>query len=168
MSYVNLFGFDRWTEQDHVNRTEAIVRRDWPLNDELILSRKMQGAKEGRYTMTSLDLADMEDFNQVSVAAQMAGYFARLDAALLNATLDAEPSYLRLRQPVLEPVYTDPEDTTSEVLNQGELDADAEERATAQAVVDAASVEVTDLLLLRNPLPEPVKETVEETTAPAV
>jgi hypothetical protein len=148
MSYVDLMSNDRWYEHDHVNRTEAMVRAHWSAHDEAILNAKLWGAALGIEPLTQQEQMDIADLKAARTSARLAGLEARADAALLHSTLDAEPSYLRLRQPVLEPVVDDEE----VVLNQEELDKDLAERAAAQAVVDACTQPVLDLLLLRNPI----------------
>ena len=81
------------------------------------------------------------------------GRAARADMALLAQVLELEVHKRRLAMPLVEPVL-DEEET---ITNQDALDADAAERAAAQALLDAASPEAKELFDLRNPLP-PVEE----------
>jgi hypothetical protein len=104
--------------------------------------------------MTPEERAEVGRYQQVCEAARQAGIAARADAALLHATLDYEVAVRRLAQlPITEPAtvtITDTDGTATEVPNPA-IAVDATERATAQAILDAASPETLALVALRNP-----------------
>lgn len=144
MSYVDLMSNDRWSEVDHIRRTEAMVREHWSPDDEAIINRKVVGALLGQNVLTVQDQADIANFKTVTEAAQSAGIDARVDAALLNSALDIEEARTRLA--LIPPAPTEPDPETGELPPDDFADA----RAAAQAEVDdltsAASTEVLALL----------------------
>lgn len=146
MSFVNLMSNDRWSDSDITRRSEAMVRSVISADRETILNRKLQGQALGQYELTPDDLVELQLFNQTVFAAQAAGQAARADRDVLNAALDAEPSYQRLQQPALKP-------------DEEGYEQDVAEREAAQVIIDGASQEVLDLLDLRNPQLEPVPDT---------
>jgi hypothetical protein len=148
-SFINMRANDTWTDQDITTRTEAMVRAVMPLQDELVLNRKVQGAALGQYTLTAEDQADMALLGQAGFEAQQMGIAARADMALLHQVFAVEAAEKRLDEPVVEPVLND----DGEVTNQNEIDADEAGRAEAQAVIDAASEEVMGWVDQRRPLP---------------
>lgn len=144
MSYVDLMGNLRWSEHDHIRRTEAMVREHWSLEDETIINRKVVGALSGMNVLTAQDQADIADFKGVTEAAQAAGIDARVDAAMLHAALDVEDAKQRL-DAVPPPPLPDPEnpDATPEDPYAAER---AARQAEYQALIGAASPEVLQLL----------------------
>lgn len=138
MSFIDLMADHRWSEADIVNRTEAMVRKEFTAEAERILSRKVLGAGMG-YIMTAAEQAEVGRFQATVFAAQAEGNAARADMALLEAVLALEAAQARLALPAVEPVLSEPAEGEPEVTNQAELDADTAERASAQATVDAAS-----------------------------
>lgn len=148
MSFVNLMGNDLWSDTDIINRTESMVRSEFSVAEERILSRKISGAASGLYEMTEGDLADLADFQVVVFRAQQAGVEARSDLALLRQVLQYEVALKVLQLPAAE---------ESEMPEQ-----DSAERTGAQAIVDTASPSVLALYALRNP----VIESTEEEFAP--
>jgi hypothetical protein len=158
MSFINMMADDVWSEQDITSRTEAMVRSVMPLQDELVLNRKVQGAALGEYTLTAEDQADMAILAQAGFSAQQEGIAARADMALLLEVFAVEVAEKRLAEPVVEPIL----DEEGEVTNQDEIDTDEAERAEAQAVVDAAPAEVMEWVEQRRPTPPPEEEVVPE------
>jgi hypothetical protein len=156
-SFINMLADDIWSEQDITTRTEAMVRSVMPLQDELVLNRKVQGAALGEYTLTAEDQADMAILAQAGFSAQQEGIAARADMALLLEVFAVEVAEKRLAEPVVEPIL----DEEGEVTNQDEIDTDEAERAEAQAVVDAAPAEVMELMEQRRLVEEP--EVLNET-----
>lgn len=155
MSFINLMASDVWTEADITRRTEAMVRSRFTEAAELIINRKVQGAALGQYQLSLDEQAEVAAFNKAVFEARQAGDAARADMALLREVLAAEPAYLRLRRQTVAPAL----DEEGAVINQEALDADAAERAEAQAAMDSVSMPGLELLALRNPEPEPAAET---------
>lgn len=148
-SFVELMGNVRWSEVDIVGRMEAMIREHCSATEEMILHRKMIGALYGFYTLTAQEQAEVAAYAQVCGAAQLAGRAARDDMVLLLQAISVEAAQARLSLPAVEP-GPDGEDNGSA--------ADAQERASAQAVVDGASQAVLDLVAQRaaaRPEPEP-------------
>lgn len=137
-SFINLMGNDVWSEADIVSRTEAMVRGVVSATDERIINRKLQGAMLGQYTLSIQEQEEVERFARVTHEAQAAGAAARADMALLLGALNVEAALRRLAQPVADPAE----------------EGDDAARASAQAVVDAASPQVLALVALRNPAPQ--------------
>jgi hypothetical protein len=139
-SFIDMMGSDVWSDADITRRTEAMVRSVMSLQDEMVLNRKVQGAALGEYTLTEQDQADMARLAQAGFEAQQMGIAARADMALLLEVFDVEAAEAWLAQSTVEPEL----DEGGNVTNQEAVDADVEERAAAQAVVDAASPEVLE------------------------
>ena len=138
MSFVDLMANDVWSEADIIRRTEAMIRSEFPAEGETILNRKITGAALGQYVLSQAEMIEVGRYKAVAEAAQIEGAAARADMALLAQVLAYEAALRDLANPEL------PED----------------QRAEAQAVVDAAEPTVVDLYELRNPLIE------EQTDAP--
>lgn len=155
-SFINLMANDVWSDADITNRTEAMVRSEFSATTEGIINRKVSGAGLGAYTLTLADQAEIGYFAQVTQAAAMAGMAAKADMILLQSALDYEAAQERLAQlPITEPAtvtITDTDGATTEAPNPA-IAADAEERAAAQAVLDAVFVYTLELVALRNPPP---------------
>ena len=156
MSFINMLANDLWSDEDITNRTESMVRAVVPLQDELVLNRKVQGAALGQYTLTADDQAQMALLAQAGFAAQQEGIAARTDMALLLRVFEVEKAEKRLALPVVEPTL----DEEGHVTNQNEIDLDTAQRDTAQAVIDAADEEVMGWVDARRP------EVVEEPEEP--
>ena len=145
MSFINLMENHIWSEEDIVNRTEAMAHAVLSVEEETILSRKVISALLGAWTMTEDDLATQARFAAACAVAHQAGVEARADMALLQAAMDVEQAQLRL-QLAAEPA---------------ELAAiDAAERSAALAVLDKTTKEVMDLVSLRNPVVTQPKEVI--------
>lgn len=158
MSFIDMMANDFWSDADITNRTEAMVRAAMPLQDELVLNRKVQGAALGEYTLTAEDQADMTTLAQAGFAAQQEGAAARADMALLLRVFEVEKAEKRLALPVVEPIL----DEEGNVTNQDELDLDTAQRGTAEVVIDAADEEIMGWVEARRPPPEPEPEVLLE------
>jgi len=119
-----------------------MVRSVMPLADELVLNRKVQGAALGEYTLTPEDQAQMALLAQAGLAAQQAGIEARQQMALLLEVFEAEVAERRLAQPALQECWdrlqqpvVDPIEEDGVVVNQDDVDLDAQERDEAQQVI---------------------------------
>lgn len=156
MSFIDMMANDVWSDADITNRTEAMVRAAMPLQDELVLNRKVQGAALGEYTLTAEDQADMTTLAQAGFAAQQEGIAARADMALLLRVFEVEKAEKRLAQPVVEPIL----DEEGNVTNQDEIDLDTAQRDTAEVVIDAADEEIMGWVEARRPPPEPEPEDI--------
>ena len=150
MSFVNLMAHDIWSEQDIINRTEAIIRGEFPTDAENILNRKVTAAIMGVYNLTDAEKAEVSHYQTICAFARDSGMAARADMTLLTNVLTVEAAATRLAQPVLNPVL----DETGKISNQTELDNDASERVAAQTSIDGANADVNALLSLRNPIVE--------------
>lgn len=136
VSFIDLMANDVWSEADIIRRTEAMIRSEFPAEIETILNRKIAGAMIGEYVLTEDEQADVARYKIVAQQAQIEGAAARADMALLAEVMAHEAALRRL----------------------AELDLADEERAAAQALVDAASPEVLSLYALRNPPVEAVAD----------
>jgi hypothetical protein len=157
MSFINMLANDVWTEAEIVNRTEAMVRSRVSLADELVLNRKIEGARAGQYTLSLEDEAQMAELAAAGMEAQMAGIAARTDMLTLLEVFEVEAAEKRLALPVVEPLFDD----EFNIVNQAEVDADNAERAIAQERIDAADEEVMTWVEARRPTPEPEEPTDE-------
>lgn len=160
MRFINMLANDVWTEAEIVNRTEAMVRSRMSLADELVLNRKIEGARAGQYTLSLEDEAQMAELAAAGMEAQMAGIAARTDMLTLLEVFEVEAAEKRLALPVVEPLFDD----EFNIVNQAEVDADNAERAIAQERIDAADEEVMTWVEARRPPPppEPEEETPDE------
>ena len=158
MSFIDLMANDIWSEADIVRRTEAMIYSQFSREQEAILNRKATGAALGQYELTPAEQADLVRYSQVSDAARQAGDAARADMALLLQVFAVEAAERRLDQPAVEPET----DEQGNVTNQDELDADEQERAAAQDVIDNASPEVMAVIEQRRP--DDPEETGNEVT----
>lgn len=159
MSYVDLMSNVRWTERQHLARTQAMVRQAYSFDDELVLIRIMLGKVAGLYTPTPDEEAQVANMQQVLLAARQAGVEGRADAAKLAAALDIEAlkAAVDAIPPTPQPTDEDP----------NPVDPYADQRATAQVAYDtayqAATPDVQQLLAdraayLRVPSARPVEE----------
>ena len=164
MSFVDLMANDDWSEADIANRTEAMLRSQFSVTDEQVLNRKVTGNMLGIYVLDDDDKAQVAAFAAATLAARDAGVQARADMALLRETWGLEAAMRRLAQPPVEPELDD----KGQVSNQAALDADAAERAQAQAAWDAGSADAQALYERRNPPPPPEPELELELDAQAV
>ena len=137
-SFINLLADDVWSEADIVNRTEAMIASEFPVNAVAILNRKVTASAIGQYSLSAADQAEVAHYAAVSNAAAASGNAARADMIKLQAALDYERAQARLAHAVV------PGDTV-----------DIAERAAAQAVISAASADTLALVALRNPVATP-------------
>lgn len=89
-SFINMMASDRWSEQDIVNRTEAMIAAEFSPADQVILNRKVTAAATGMYELTDAEKAEVQRFNAVCLEARQAGEAARADMRLLEQALDFE------------------------------------------------------------------------------
>ena len=158
MSFIDLMANDIWSEADIVRRTEAMIRSAFSAEQEAILNRIATGAALGQYQMSEQETLNLTRYAQVSEDARQAGDAARQDMALLLQVFAVEAAQRRLDQPAVEPET----DEQGNVTNQDELDADEQERAAAQDVIDNASPEVMAVIEQRRP--DDPEETGNEVT----
>ena len=149
MSFIDLMANDIWSDADITRRTESMIRSEFSLDDETILNRKVLGISLGTYTPNEKDLADIEKYNAVAVAAQLEGVEARKDMALLLQVFPLEEAqrrldkmslqyaWDRLQLPVIEPVYEN-----DVIINQEEIEKDNLERNEALSVVQPYIIQV--------------------------
>jgi hypothetical protein len=90
MSFVDLMANHVWSEQDIVNRTEAMILSIFPLVDQTILQRKVTASLLGAYTLTAVDQAELQQFTALSMEAKAQADAARADMQLLQRVLEAE------------------------------------------------------------------------------
>ena len=140
MSFVNLLANDVWSEYDIIRRTEAMIRKEFSLEVETILNRKVLGMTTGSYEATPEDLDEIERYTAVVMEAREAGNAARSDMQLLLKVLEMEKAKARLNKmslenaieivnrPPVEPIF---DEETSEFLNEEEVDADIKEKTAA-------------------------------------
>jgi hypothetical protein len=152
MSFIDMTKSDVWSEDDIINRTEAIIANKFPKHRLDILSRKVQGQAMG-YVLTAQEQADLMDYQAVCYHAGAEADLARADMALLTAVLAHEVLMRRLAQ---EPQPELVDDQPNPLYEQ-----DAAERADATIKVANASPEVVALYELRNPVVEAPVEPVE-------
>lgn len=89
-SFVDMMANDVWSEEDIVNRTEAMIASEFPPAQVAILNRVATAAALGQYTLTDDEVAEIERYNVVCVAAREAGIAARADMQQLQRALDYE------------------------------------------------------------------------------
>ena len=159
MSFVNLLANDIWSEYDIIRRTEAMIRKEFSLETETILNRKVLGMTTGSYEATPEDLSEIERYTQVVMEARESGNAARSDMQLLLKVLEMEKAKSRLNKmsldnaieivnrPPVEPIF---DEETSEFLNEEEVDADIKEKTLAYDTI--ALYIINDDLLTVNPI----------------
>ncbi len=152
MSFIDMYSNDIWTDADITNRTEAMVRAVMPLQDELVLNRKIQGANLGEYTLTEKDQSDVLKLKEIGFLAQQEGIAARNDMVLLLKILKYEETKRRLDIPAIDAVM----DEEGNIINQNEIDLDLTERNILSLVIDNANEEVINWYNLRNPVIEEI------------
>lgn len=151
MSFINLLSNDIWTEADITKRTEAIVHSEFSLEEENILHRKVTGSITGLYQLTGEEQRDLQRYTEICELAKQEGIVARKDMALLLKVFDLE-SADRILKRIVEPML----DEEGNVINQEEIDLDAQEKVIAQETMNNAASEEMDLFNLRNPVIEKI------------
>lgn len=156
MSIVNLLKNDIWSEADIINAGRAAIYSQISFDRQQELQTIMLGHIAGMRTATMEELTEIAQVQAVTEAQASANAAARADMALLNDVLAYEAALERLTcAPITEPA----------TIMEGEVEVpnpwiahDAQERAEAQALIDAATQGTLDLHALRHPAP------VEEVT----
>ena len=151
MSIVNLLKNDIWSEADIINAGRAAIYSQISFDRQQELQTIMLGHIAGMRTATMEELAEIAQVQAVTEAQASANAAARADMALLNDVLAYEAALERLTcAPITEPA----------TIMEGEIEVpnpwiahDAQERADAQAVIDASTQETLDLYALRHPAP---------------
>lgn len=150
MSFINLMANDVWSDADITRRTESMIRSEFSLDDETILNRKVLSISLGTYTPTEKDLADIERYNAVAVAAKIEGVAARNNMDLLLKVFPLENAQHRLDKtslqfawdriqlPVAEPIYEN-----DMLVNQEEIEKDETERNAASIIVQPYIIDET-------------------------
>jgi hypothetical protein len=90
MSFIDMMADDRWTEADIVNRTESMIRSEFPPDQESIINRIVTAAAAGMYQLTEEEQVQVARYNQACLEARDAGNAARVDMRLLEQALDYE------------------------------------------------------------------------------
>ena len=156
MSIVNLLKNDIWSEADIINAGRAAIYSQISFDRQQELQTIMLGHIAGLRTALPAELAEIASVQQVTEAQAVANDEARADMARLLAVMAYEAALARLTcAPITEPA----------TIMEGEVEVpnpwiahDAQERAEAQALIDAATQGTLDLHALRHPAP------VEEVT----
>ena len=156
MSIVNLLKNDIWSEADIINAGRAAIYSQISFDRQQELQTIMLGHIAGMRTATMEELAEIAQVQAVTEAQASANAEARADMARLLAVMAYEAALERLTcAPITEPA----------TIMEGEVEVpnpwiahDAQERAEAQALIDAATQGTLDLHALRHPAP------VEEVT----
>lgn len=90
MSFIDMMASDRWSEQDIVNRTEAMIAAEFPQAQVAIINRIVTAAAANMYQLSEQELAEVQRYNEVCLEARQAGEAARADMRLLEQVLDYE------------------------------------------------------------------------------
>ena len=151
MSIVNLLKNDIWSEADIINAGRAAIYSQISFDRQQELQTIMLGHIAGMRTATMEELTEIAQVQAVTEAQASANAAARADMALLNDVLAYEAALDRLTcAPITEPA----------TIMEGEIEVpnpwiahDAQERAEAQALIDASTQETLDLYALRHPAP---------------
>lgn len=156
MSIVNLLKNDIWSEADIINAGRAAIYSQISFDRQQELQTIMLGHIAGLRTALPAELVEIATVQQVTEAQAVANDEARADMARLLAVMAYEAALERLTcAPITEPA----------TIMEGEVEVpnpwiahDAQERAEAQALIDASTQDTLDLYALRHPAP------VEEVT----
>lgn len=124
-----MLGNDIWSEADIVAKTEAELHSVFSLENEQILSRKMIAFSLGRLIPSLQEQEDLMTYETAAYLAQVSGREARKDMAALLLAME----YEKARATLLK------------------VDASEDEIAAARAIIDNASTETKDLVILRTP-----------------
>lgn len=158
MSFVDMMASNIWSNADIDNKVQALIRSRYSAQDELKASRLARTPNP-----SETDAAFVVSVDSWIGECVSEGRAARSDMVLLAQVLDLEVHKRRLGMPLVEPVL----DEEEAITNQDALDADAAERAAAQAELDSASPEAKELFDLRNPQPPVEEPLVGETESAA-
>lgn len=177
MSFVDLMGSTEWSDAQIAHRVVAMIRQRFSLDDEQKMARIAIGEQRGVYRPTPEESQMIDDYQLYVLACRAEGEQARQDAALLRQALAYERARERLARPRLidglpaRTVYdgtgetiTDPETGMDRLVtvpreiaavpplppDDPAAIADEAERAEAQAIIDAATRQVLDLVAQRD------------------
>lgn len=152
MSFIDMTANDVWSEEDIKSRLHAEIRSEVSEFAETELNRALQGSALGMHTLTQQEQISLMHFKAATDRVALLGTTARANMVLLNKTFAFEVAKNRLAMPVVGSVIEGglPAEDNTEALILDEV-----ERANAQAVVDAVSLEVLSLYNLRNPTAPP-------------
>jgi hypothetical protein len=156
MSIVNLLKNDIWSEADIINAGRAAIYSQISFDRQQELQTIMLGHIAGMRTATMEELAEIAQVQAVTEAQASANALARADMALLNDVLAYEAALDRLTcAPITEPATVTVFDAHggSSVIANPAIAHDAQERAEAQALIDASTQGTLDLYALRHPVP---------------
>lgn len=135
MRIVDLMSSDIWSDADITARTEALLRSQWSMQAQTILSRKALGVALGQFSLSSEEEAELAAFAEAGLSARLAGEQALSDMTLLRETLALEQCVIRLSRLPIKPTY----DKKSTVTNESQFALDSGERLAAQQSLDHAS-----------------------------
>jgi hypothetical protein len=136
MSFIDMYANDVWSSADIDAKVQAMIRSRYSDNDELKAARLARSGDDPDF-VAAVDAWIAQCVQE--------GRDAQADMATLLQVFDVEAAERRLAQPELSP-------------DDEGYEQDQEERAAAQAVVDAASPEVMQWVEARRPEPEPEPE----------
>lgn len=139
MSVVNLMANHIWSEQDIVAHGRAMIASQVSAVRQAELQMIFLGHTTGQRVATDEELAEIALLTQLTQEQSAANVGVRSDMALLLSVMAYEEAKLRLAK---EPLVS--ENLEAVVL-------DSVERGTAQALVDAAPLDVQVLYAERNP-----------------
>jgi hypothetical protein len=89
-SFINMMASDRWSDDDILNRTEAMITAEFTPAQVAVLNRIATAAAIGQYTLTAEEQGEIARYNTVCLEARAAGDAARADMRLLDQVLDYE------------------------------------------------------------------------------
>lgn len=141
MSFIDMMANDVWSDLDIDAKVQAMIRSRYSPNDELKAARLARSGENPEFVAA----VDAWIAQCVSEGRQ-----ARDDMALLQQVFKVEDAERRLALPAMEPELNE----EGNVTNQDAIDADKAERVEAQAVIDAASLEVMQWVEVRRPPPD--------------
>ena len=150
MRYVDLLQNTLWSEQDIATRGREIINAQVTEARQNELRTIMLGHIAQMRAATAEEMAEIGLVQTLTEGVVASNEAARADMALLNATMEFERARDFLNKPP-EPELID--DQPNPLYEQ-----DVANRASAQAVVDAATKEVQALYTLRNPVVEVLDE----------
>lgn len=156
MSIIDLTKSDVWSEADIMAHGRAVIAAQCSLDRQQELQTIMLGHIAGMRTATTEEMAEIAQVQAVTQAQVIANAAARADMALLNDVLAYESALERLTcAPITEPATVTVFDAHggSSVIANPAIAHDAQERAEAQALIDASTQETLDLYALRHPAP---------------
>ena len=156
MSIINLLANDVWSESDIMAHGRAVIAAQCSLDRQQELQTIMLGHIAGMRTATMEEMAEIAQVQAVTQAQVIANAAARADMARLLAVLAYEAALDRLTCAVIDGPLTIEDvginGAVTDIPNPA-IAHDAQERAEAQALIDAATQGTLDLHALRHPAP---------------